>query len=254
MLSTVLHDTVELFLVTEPAGDALLQQVRRAGVRVVRAGPRELKEREEIFAWSFTASAAFRSAGTSNLLSPSALIMPFFSVMPGGHCDAGTAHRSGAVSQPCYGTPCFLRGALCRGNSITPSTRLTLSCCLQTGQLAFMCPLSVASRWCRAPRTGRRLPSQSSFIHSSRNCSLLIAHTPISGKSPTACERIGPGQARQSVILRRYAGLETTARALQGVAGAVHPASSATAQTTGTSMSDNMTAALPRSFARLASA
>jgi hypothetical protein len=232
MLSTVLHDTVELFLVTEPAGDALLQQVRRAGVRVVRAGPRELKEREEIFAWSFTASAAFRSAGTSNLLSPSALIMPFFSVMPGGHCDAGTAHRSGAVSQPCYGTPCFLRGALCRGNSITPSTRLTLSCCLQTGQLAFMCPLSVASR----------------------NCSLLIAHTPISGKSPTACERIGPGQARQSVILRRYAGLETTARALQGVAGAVHPASSATAQTTGTSMSDNMTAALPRSFARLASA
>lgn len=102
--------------------------------------------------------------------------------------------------------PCFLRGALCRGNSITPSTRLTLSCCLQTGQFAFMCPLSVASRRCRAPRTGRRLPSHSSFIHSPEIVRCLSLARPTSGKSPTARERIAAGQARQSRILRRYGG------------------------------------------------
>ena len=47
----------------------------------------------------------------------------------------------------------------CRGNSICPITRLTAIVRLHTGQRAIMCPVDDVLSSCRAPRTGRRLPS-----------------------------------------------------------------------------------------------
>jgi hypothetical protein len=99
------HAVESVFI--ETAGEPLFEQTREADVRMIGAVAGELQQTEQI---PFAASAVLRSAGMSSLLSPKAVIIRLFSVMPsgsGGQAGPAIIGRScdGAVTVGGAGMP-----------------------------------------------------------------------------------------------------------------------------------------------------